>query len=575
MCGILGGNDGSWNYSQGIESLRHRGPDGSRVMEFENFTLAFSRLSIVDLSSRAMQPMTAEDGQVAIVFNGEIYGYQKLRNELNKQYKFLSSSDTEVVLASYLIYGDSFIDKIDGMFAIAILDLRVQKLKLFRDRAGIKPLYYYQYGSRFAFASELKALRAARVLDGKRVDYTALYDFLFYGYIPEPKTMFKNCYKLSPACCLIYDLKKKSIQSICEYWKLQVNSAASRGKQKARVSEELRHYIIESVQEQLIADVPIGTFLSGGVDSSIVTYEANVLSPNIAAFTMGFEEDRYDETYYAGLLIQKYHLNAFSYRAGRDDIKSIKPCINKWYDEPFADTSAYPSYLVAKLAREYVKVVLTGDGGDELFGGYMRYNLNYENLDNLYIDSYNLNRLFDKHSMDILDISSPSSLWHKYFGSGLSDYSRSMFHIRDWDDVSVYKKKWGIDDDYDPTWFLRKFYHKDFPPLTRMRYLDFKTYLPGDILTKVDRVSMANSLECRVPLLSRKIIEFAFSLAEEECCQAEALKKILKEAYVGLLPDEILYRTKRGFSAPASYLINSSRIADTAAILRLHWGRVS
>ena len=274
MCGILGGNVKKWDYQKGIEAIKHRGPDNQKIMEFNLCTLAFARLSIMDLSDRAMQPLVSADNNVVILFNGEIYGFRELKRELEKKYFFRTSSDTEVILYAYIEYGDKFIDLIDGMYAIAIYDRRIEQVKLYRDRYGIKPLYYMQQGESFAFASELKAILSAS--DDKscfKIDNTAVYDFLAYQYIPEPKSLYKNIYKLEPATFLFYDLYNKKIIKKGKYWKLRVNTKKHGNKNKQDILEHIRYLIHKSVARQMIADVPVGTFLSGGVDSSIISYE--------------------------------------------------------------------------------------------------------------------------------------------------------------------------------------------------------------------------------------------------------------------------------------------------------------
>lgn len=550
MCGILGGNNRQWDYDKGIQEIRHRGPDGQQARHLDGFSMAFARLSIIDLSEYGMQPMTSQDGKVTIVYNGEIYGYSSLKKRLEKKYRFISSSDTEVILKAYLEYGDEFVDKIDGMFAIAIYDQRCMQVKLFRDRVGIKPLYYYYDGYHFAFASELKAITKACTDVNFQIDKTAIYDFLFYQYIPEPKTMYKNCYKLPPAHKLIFDIKQRKILSINKYWKLHVNTAKGRYRKKETLCDELRTLLDQSVQEQLVADVPVGTFLSGGIDSSIVTYLSNVHSPNIHTFTIGFEDEKYNEAQYARMLTKKYNFNCTEKILNNADIRSINHKLKEWYDEPFADTSAYPSFIVSQLAREKVTVVLTGDGGDELFGGYNRYRIYAALMKEMVLDSDILSTLDSKLNISRL---LPDEYKRKYFTTSLENYFPMIF-LATSKSTESYRKKLDIDKDYDIAWYLRKYYKKELPLLTRIRYLDFKTYLPSDILTKVDRVSMANSLEARVPYLSRKLIEFAFSLSEEECYTADELKKLLKEAYRKEIPEELLYRKKMGFGVPQDYL---------------------
>lgn len=568
MCGILGGNNRKWDFKKGIQAISHRGPDGQKIRHMEGFSMAFARLSVIDLSEKAMQPMTSRDGNVTIVYNGEIYGYASLKKRLKQKYKFCSGSDTEVILYAYLEYGDSFIDKIDGMFAIAIYDRRTLQIKLFRDRTGIKPIYYYYDGVNFAFASELKALTAACTTINFQIDYTAVYDYLFYQYIPEPKTLYKNCFKLLPAHRLVFDIRKKRICSIRSYWKLHINTAKGRYRKDSVLCEELKSLLDESVREQLEADVSVGTFLSGGIDSSIISYISNRHSPDICTFTIGFENPAYNEAPYAKLLVKEYGLNCVERILSDSDIRSIHHRLREWYDEPFADTSAYPSFVVSQLAREKVTVVLTGDGGDELFGGYERYQIYADIMKKKALDSrlisavskyINVYRLF------------PDRIKNQYICTGLEAYLPLIF-LSDERFAKRFRKKWNIDRDYDVTWYLKKYYKKDLPPMTRARYLDFKTYLPGDILTKVDRVSMANSLEARVPFLSRKLVEFAFSLSESECCTSDNLKRILKSTYQKELPVELVNRRKTGFCVPEEYLMNKRGIEPvTIGILKTEW----
>lgn len=552
MCGILGGNIQEWDYEKGINSIIHRGPDGHGVDRYAGFTFAFTRLSIRDLSLSAMQPMSNTDNNVHIVYNGEIYGYADLKRKLEKKYRFRTTSDTEIVLNAYMEYGLSFIDMIDGIFAMAIYDERVQKVFLFRDRAGVKPLYYICQGNQFGFASELKALEAAANNFPFEIDYTAAYDYLFYQYVPAPKSIYKSVYKLEPATMLVYDVLHKKIAGMEKYWKLCVNASAGRKRSRDDISEELRSLFSKTVQNQLEADVPVGTFLSGGIDSSIVTYEASRIAPQIRAFSIGFYEKKYDESEIAerfcrekGIKIQKKILNI-------TDIGKLRDKIRLWYDEPFADTSAYPSYLVSEFAKGDVTVVLTGDGGDELFGGYKRhaaFNDRYREIAASVVQGKRL------------------EYERKQIRQGLG--------IADTEYYSEFARQWGIPEDYNPYEWIYKFDCPDMPPFTRMRYLDFNTYLPNDILTKVDRVSMAVSLEARVPFLCREIIEFAFSLSEEECNKANELKACLKDAYDGIIPDEILYGEKKGFGIPQNYLWREKKAESIyAGILREHWGEL-
>ena len=563
MCGILGGSKAGWDYAGALESMRYRGPDGLQIKKDTSFNMGFVRLSIMDLSYNGMQPMTSTDGNVSIVFNGEIYDFKRLKDELIKRgYMFKSGSDTEVILNSYLEYGDSFIYKIDGMFAISIYDKRQEKVKLYRDRAGIKPLYYYSDGKNFAFGSELDAVKILLNDIELNIDYTALYDYLTYTYIPEPKSMYKNIYKLEPGKTITYNVKTKKISKPVRYWRIIPDSTVSRKRKKGDVEETIRELVTETVKEQMVADVPVGSFLSGGIDSSIVTYEALKYNNCIETFSMGFSNKRFDELQYAHLMADIFGIRRNECILDRKIFNRLYPRLKEWYDEPFSDTSAFPTYLVSKLSKEKVTVVLTGDGGDEVFGGYYRYK---EFLDGKWTGKINNRRI--------------SGLLEYYFYESnfikkcqLLETVSAICPLYDYlqkGRKKEFAKRWGIPKDYDDYWYFRKYYHKELPPLTRLQYMDFKTYLPSDILTKVDRVSMQVSLEARVPLLSKKIVEYMFSLSQEDRNPKGVLKGALKNAYKGLIPDKILFRKKMGFSIPNEFIGNKKSTQEE--ILKTVW----
>ena len=373
MCGILGTTYKKGNIEKAIKAIKHRGPDGWRIERLDKCNLAFVRLSIRDLSIKAMQPMKALDQNIWITYNGEIYGYERLKRELIKRgYRFNTTCDTEVILNAYLEYGNNFVKKIDGMFAIAIYDGNEQKIKLFRDRAGIKPMYYCWNGRDFTYASELKAITA---LYGENVflrDNSAIYDYFTYRYIPEPKTLYKNVYKLLPAHYLTYDLKNKKIK-VVKYWELYINDTLAPNKDNEN-EEKIRELIGTAVEEQLDSDVPVGTFLSGGIDSSIISAEIYRKTSKVHAFSMGFKIDNpqynnYDETSYAQKLADLYNFPITYGKFDRNQLYALKKNIADWFDEPFADTSCFPTYMISKIASENkVPVILTGDGGDEVFG---------------------------------------------------------------------------------------------------------------------------------------------------------------------------------------------------------------
>ena len=561
MCGILGGNNPYWDYEKGIQCMKHRGPDGTRIARMDDFSLAFTRLAIIDLSDNAMQPMFSEDYKVGIVFNGEIYGFTKLRNILIKRgYKFRSTSDTEVILNAYLEWGEHFITKIDGMYGIAILDKRDGTVKLFRDRMGIKPLYYYYDGTNFGFASELKGIVNMCNTISFQIDNSAVYDYLNYLYIPDPKTYYKKIYKLQPAHRLTFDIKSQKILKNGSYWKLNVNEQKGSQRNQKELIEELRYLMREYVKEQMMADVPVGTFLSGGVDSSIITYESGRINSDIETFSIGFTDAQYDESRYALMLAKQYNISNNLHVFQKDILNQNYDKLKLWYDEPFADTSAFPTYLVSGIARKKVTVVLTGDGGDEIFGGYPRYTmLQKKEFQQGHIRQL-LERLLIKCIFDF-----PCGLqWE----DGIHFLQRTSNFPLKTDDKTL-RKQLKIDKYYDKFWAIRKNYRVDLPPVTRAQFVDIKTYLPGDILTKVDRASMAVSLETRVPFLDKRIVEFAFSLSEDDRCPNGECKGLLKKAYEQEVGKEILYRPKKGFSIPRGFF--SMRKSPQEDILKKIW----
>lgn len=553
MCGILGTTYKKGNMLNALNKIKHRGPDGTRCEMLPDCNLGFVRLAIRDLSEAAMQPMANDDKNVWIVYNGEIYGEKTLKDSLIKKgYFFKTTSDTEIILKAYLEYGEKFVNFIDGMFAIVIYDMRKKKLFLYRDRVGIKPLFYYYDGINFTFASEMKAILELHNDISFKRDNSAIYDYFTYRYIPEPKTLYEKIRKVEPAFKLTFDLGDMSLKKE-KYWKLKVNSNYDSKRNKEKIYAKTRELIKQSIEEQLVSDVPVGTFLSGGIDSSIVSAEINAITKNVHAFSMGFEvknikEQNYDETKYAKQLADLYQFPITYGKFDSTQLYKIKKSIEEWFDEPFADTSCYPTYMISKMAKEHnIPVILTGDGGDEVFGGYSRYLTFNQKIKNR--KSWTL--LCDLY-LKVLKNMIPGEEWKEEFLDAVSLFAKEAYAYPR-ADKNEYIKKLGIGIGYDDFWFFRKYDHKELPPITRAQYIDFKTYLPADILTKVDRVSMQNSIETRVPLLSKKIVEFAFGLSQEERCENRELKGVLKKAYQDILPNSILYKGKKGFSFPGSY----------------------
>jgi asparagine synthase (glutamine-hydrolysing) len=555
MCGILGGTQKNWNYQSALNAIQHRGPDASSLKEFENLTLGFNRLSIIDLSTSANQPMASADGQVWLCFNGEIYGYKKLKEQLIALgHIFKTSSDTEVLLASYLQWGDGWVEKADGMFAVAIYDRRNQSLRLFRDRPGIKPLYYFFNGQEFAFGSELKALLSLGI-NNLTIDYSAVYDFLTCKYIPTPKTLYKNIFKLPPAHKLVFDLRSKTLSVPAPYWKLEVGSDEYRDIKIESASDLVRQAIESSVEEQLVADVPVGFFLSGGIDSSILVASSARQHSNIKTFSIGFEKTKDSETSYASMVAREFQTAHHQKEFRKEELAENWEQLRNWFDEPFADLSAFPTYLVSAFAKEKVTVALSGDGGDEVFGGYRSYqqflwqknlgilkNSPLGNLFSIIKKPFQFNYQIYKIIDALSGITSGELPWFVKLMGGLTA-----------DDKSNFRERFEIANDYDDYWHFRKYWRTDLPIRTRLQYLDFHTFLSDDILTKVDRTSMAVSLETRVPLLSRRVIETSFKFPEEIRFYGGQLKGLLKFAYQNELPKMIIERSKKGFGVPTSY----------------------
>ena len=554
MCGFVGGTGTAWNYPAALETIAHRGPDASKLHLEGAVKVGFRRLSIIDLADEANQPMFAADGATWLVFNGEIYGFRELRKELEKRgHVFRTSSDTEVVLQSYLEWGDGFVEHLDGMFAIVIWDAKQRRLKLSRDRPGIKPLYYYHDGKNFAFASELKAIEKLCEHEQLQVDGTALYDFLGYRYVPAPKTLYQRCFQLLPAHQLVYDPETGIVEEPRPYWRLPIPDEP-RQLSLDESCEELRSLIDASVRDQMIADVPLGFFLSGGVDSSTVVASASTTGSQVATFSIGFDSDEVSETPFAREVAELFGTDHHERILSQTGARELLPRLKTWFDEPFADESAMPTFLVSQTAREKVKVVLTGDGGDEVFGGYRTYPrfARYDRLPSwpAFMDSvaYHLRRPFNRRGpvarlLMLAEMAGNQGprLWGKIM-AGMPEAAKRS-----------YRSDFGIRSDYDDWWHYRNYWREDLPLRTRLQFVDFHTFLPGLVLAKVDRTSMAVSLEARVPLLARSLIEFSFSVDEDIRYHGGELKGLLRHAYRGILPDHILDRRKKGFGIPRYY----------------------
>lgn len=551
MCGIFGFTN--FNTSElekartALNTLKHRGPDQWDDYSDDKVYMGHRRLSILDLSEHGKQPMISEDGNTIISVNGEIYNFKKIRDELSAKYHFRSTSDSEVVLHGYIEWGiDALLEKIDGMFAISIYDKKNKCIFLARDRSGIKPLFYSTLQKKVMWASELKPFCNFFEESNLKIDYSAVYDFFTYQYVPTPKTLYQEIFKLQPAHYLKVDLNTSKIE-ITQYWKLEVSEKAATIEE---AKKQIYNLVEKSLQEQMVSDVPVGFFLSGGMDSSTVVGIATKFNTNTKTFTIGFANNPTDESHYADLVAEYFKTSHKKQILDTVSTNEMFGRIKEWYEEPFGDISCFPTYLVSKIAREKVIVVLTGDGGDEVFGGYKwyyafklikKFNLRWLGFLKGIVSSFiKSNGIFSKLSK--------RAEW--LFLNDLELYTRLMGGFLKHEKKDL-KKAWNIPEEYDDYWYFRKYYRKDLKLITRLQYLDFHTYLHDDILAKVDRVSMSVSLECRVPLLSKEIIEYSFSLPEDVRIYKGNLKGAMKEAFSNLLPKEIINRDKQGFNVPA------------------------
>jgi len=545
--------------------IRHRGPDDQGVMVKPGVALGMRRLAIIDLVT-GNQPMSGEDGTVTIVFNGEIYNFQELKPKLEAHgHTFQTHSDTEAIVHGYEEFGPACVDDLRGMFAFAIWDEKARTLFVARDRAGKKPLYYTTTpNGTFVFGSELKSLLEHPEVE-RETNPEALDAYFTLGYVPDPLSIFRNVHKLPPGHYLTFTEGRVTVKP---YWDFEFEPAESQN--EADYLEELRALLDESVRLRLISDVPLGAFLSGGIDSStVVGLMARHMGQPVKTFSIGFHEDSYNELKYARLTAQKFGTDHHEFFV-TPDICEVVDELAWHFDEPFADSSAIPTYMVSKLARDHVTVVLSGDGGDELFAGYTRYAIERKRG-----GFERLPKPLREGVMRPLSERLPHAAWGRNYLHNVSLDPVSRFL----DSVSVFtslNRKSLYTSDFaqqlGPSGYVgRVFYDlvenvKSDDQVDRLLYLDSKTYLPGDILTKVDRMSMAVSLEARAPLLDHKLIDFVTRIPSSLKLAGLETKHILKSAVKDLVPAEILHRPKQGFGVPIQEWINQqlrARIRET------------
>lgn len=564
MCGIAGLFDivGHSEFDQNLlrvmnQTQFHRGPDEGGDFLEPGVALAHRRLSIIDLSS-GQQPMHSADGKVCVVYNGEIYNFRELAAELRQAgYQFRTRCDTEVILYAWQEWGEACVEHFRGMFAFALYDKTRQCLFLARDRLGIKPLFYSLVDDRtLVFGSELKVLKAHPGLP-RQLEPQAVEDYFALGYIPEPKTIYRGVYKLRPGHTLLLQ-RGKPVPAQHEYW--DVPFAPVGVGSEAALCEELFERLREAVQIRLVAEVPLGAFLSGGVDSSaVVAAMAQLQDAPVNTCAIGFDVPQFNETDFARQVAQRYHTNHLERVVASDDF-DLLDTLAALYDEPYADSSAIPTYRVCQLARERVTVALSGDGGDENFAGYRRYrwHMNEERLrgslplgvrrpvfgalGRLYPKLDWAPRVFRaKTTFESLARNSVEAYLHSVSLTS-EEQRRSMFSPALQRDLQGYRAVETFE------YHARRSPTDD--PLSLIQYLDMKTYLVGDILTKVDRASMAHALEVRVPLLDHKFVEWVSGLPVNYKLRGQEGKYILKKALQPYLPHDVLYRPKMGFGVP-------------------------
>ena len=547
MCGIFGvfGSYDRQLVKNMTNAMIHRGPDDSGFFFDKNIALGQRRLSIIDISG-GKQPIFNEDGSIVIVFNGEIYNYQELKIHLETLgHKFSTNSDTETIVHAYEEYGFDCVNKLDGVFAFAIWDENKKQLFIARDRLGIKPLYYASVGDKFIFCSEIKSLILDPDFD-KSINIQALHEFVNLQYTIYPNTIFKSVKKLGAGHYLI--INKRGVQEH-KFWDLNY---LPQSKSSSFYQKNIRKLLDDAVKKRLIAEVPLGAFLSGGIDSSIVVGLMTKHSNNpVKTFSIGFQDKEFDETAYARLVSQKFNTDHKEFVVDYDMLDYL-PKITRVLDEPLADAASIPTFILAEHARKYVTVVLTGEGGDENFAGYPYYrwfkfansasnitpNLFYKKPFNKLVSKAISSVSDEKYKTLFSDTKSKESLFYrKIFGFEDND---SFFN----EDIKKQINRKLLSEKLIKPYFQ----NKDF--INSMQRWDTKIWLPDDLLMKVDKTTLGNSLEARVPFLDYKFMQFIATIPSKQRFSYFKDKTLLKQSFKDILPKEIMKRKKGGFNVP-------------------------
>ncbi len=531
-------------------ALAHRGPDDHGeetyvISEGRYVGFAQRRLSILDLSAKGHQPMHSANKRVSVIFNGEIYNFRELKKEIG-EYSYCSECDTEVILAAYLKWGIDFVNKINGMFAIALLDRKDDVIYLIRDRIGKKPLYYYQDEfQNIVFASELKAICQSTFFR-QEIDQDVIGRFLYRMYISAPDTIYKNTYKLEAGTVLKIAgrrIEKFKYWDVAEQYKKQQQEQV---KDYEEAKKELKNLLQKSIARRMVADVPIGAFLSGGYDSSLICALAReLLDRPLKTFSIGFYDEKYNEAPYAKAVSDILGTEHTELYIAEKDLLEMLDSIPRYYDEPFADPSQIPTMIISQLAKEQVSVVLSGDGGDELFGGYNIYTV----LQEAYRKRYFGRMLFALGKLPYVKETAwwkRRSLVERIISDDNDPESKTQAGINHF--IEVINAL--LPDRRNNLYYeIESHYPEKRYDIVRM-LLDMDTYLPEDILTKVDRASMRYALECRCPFLDKEVMEYSFRLPVNHKNDSGNQKKILKDIIYAYIPKEVMERPKQGFSIP-------------------------
>lgn len=560
MCGITGilafNEDGIKhlsNISAATYALLKRGPDGEGIYFDKNCALGHRRLSIIDTSNAAAQPFSDSSKRYTIVFNGEIFNYKTLKKELEqKGYTFRSQSDTEVLLSLYIEYKEKCIEKLDGEFAFAIYDKEKEELLLGRDRFGIKPLYYYQDENKFVFASELKSLLEFGI--PRQIDKVALQTYFHLNYIPAPYSIFENVLKLDAGSFMIVGNKGDTTKTI--YYSIPTIAANEQANGYEAAKKELHQLLEESVKNRMVADVPLGTFLSGGIDSSIITALAAQHTQKLNTFSIGYkDEPLFDETSFAQLVAKKHNTEHTVFSLSNNDLYENLHTVLEYIDEPFADSSALAVNILSMHTKKHVTVALSGDGADELFAGYNKHAAELKARHGGFTTKLvkashpvlkqlpksrntktgNKIRQLEKFA-EGMKLSPAERYWQWAKWSGFK--AEELFTSTAQEDQQLFEQRKKE---------LLKHINADY---NSVLHTDMLLVLENDMLVKVDRMSMNQSLEVRVPFLDHKVVDFAFSLPANFKIDGEQRKKILKETFSKELPQELMGRGKKGFEVP-------------------------